>query len=68
MGNIAPRWIQIASRCGNIGPTQFQTERERERDRDREREREERERERERQDPALHRPKWAGARLLGVSL
>ena len=28
----------------------------------------ERERERERQDPALHRPKWAGARLSGISL
>ena len=49
MGNIAPRWIQIASRCGNIGPTQFQTERERERDRDRDRERERGEGERERE-------------------
>ena len=32
MGNIAPRWAKIASRCGNIGPTQSQRERERERE------------------------------------
>ena len=32
MGNIAPRWAEIASRCGNIGPTQSQKE-ERERER-----------------------------------
>ena len=41
--------------------TVSKTEREREK-------RERRERERERQDPALHKPKWAGARLSGVSL
>ena len=51
MGNIAPRWAKIASRCGNIGPTQSQRKRERgETETETEREREG---ERERQDPAL---------------
>ena len=40
----------------------------RQRERERQRRQRQRERGRERQDPALHRPKWAGARLLGVSL
>ena len=35
MGNIAPRWVKIASRRGNIGPTQSQRERETERQTDR---------------------------------
>ena len=56
MGNIAPRWAKIASRCGNIGPTQSQKERERDTETETEtdRQREERVREREREDPALH--------------
>ena len=48
--------------------TETETDRDRDGDRDRDRDRQREEREREREDPALHRPKWAGARLLGVSL
>ena len=36
---IAPRWAKIASRCGNIGPTQSHKERDREGERDRDRDR-----------------------------